>query len=206
MIPSWLHNLSIVWLATGACCGCLIAVDELRHPQRMWIMNLVWPVVALFGTVLTLWLYFVYGRLSAADRKEKRELPFAIMVAKGASHCGRRMHAGGYMCGMARCRAAPSIAVWFGWRSLFAEKMYAVWVLDFIFAFGFGVAFQYFTIAPMRKLGVGAGLRAAVKADALSLASWQIGMYGFMAFAKFYLFRAHPGRRARRRKPSNSGS
>jgi len=33
------------------------------------------------------------------------------------------------------------------------------------------------------------GIWAAVKADTLSLTAWQIGMYGFMAFAYFYLFR-----------------
>jgi hypothetical protein len=34
-----------------------------------------------------------------------------------------------------------------------------------------------------------AGVRAALKADALSLTAWQIGMYGFMAFASLYCFR-----------------
>ncbi len=66
--------------------------------------------------------------------------------------------------------------------------MFAVWILDFIFAFIIGVAFQYFTIKPMRDLSPTEGLIQAVKADALSLTSWQIGMYGFMAFAQFYLF------------------
>ncbi len=63
-----------------------------------------------------------------------------------------------------------------------------MWVLDYIFAFAIGIAFQYFTIVPMRHLEVAEGLRAAIKADALSLTAWQIGMYGFMAFANFYLF------------------
>ena len=84
--------------------------------------------------------------------------------------------------------AAPVVAVWFGWHSLFTEKIYALWILDFVFAFVLGIAFQYFTIAPMRDLGLTEGIWAAVKADTLSLSSWQIGMYGFMAFAKFYLF------------------
>ncbi len=30
-------------------------------------MNVVWPVNGLFGTVLTLWLYYHFGRLSASD-------------------------------------------------------------------------------------------------------------------------------------------
>jgi hypothetical protein len=62
-------------------------------------------------------------------------------------------------------------------------------VIDFIFAFGFGIAFQYFTIVPMRGLSPGEGLIAAVKADPLSLTSWQLGMYGFMAIAYFLVFR-----------------
>ncbi len=42
-------------------------IDEMRHPQRMWIMNVVWPVVALFGTGLTICAYFRFGRLLALN-------------------------------------------------------------------------------------------------------------------------------------------
>ena len=82
----------------------------------------------------------------------------------------------------------PAVAVWFGWHSLFEDKMFAVWIVDYIFAFAFGIVFQYFSIAPMRGLGLGEGIVAALKADTLSLTAWQVGMYGFMAFAHFYLF------------------
>ncbi|WP_247872065.1 DUF4396 domain-containing protein [Azospirillum sp. TSO35-2] len=162
-------------------------------------MNVVWPVTALFGTVLTLWAYFTYGRLAthekaqrAMDRHEempsKRETPFPMMVAKGAAHCGSGCTLGDIVAEWLAV-FAPTVAVWFGWRSLFAEKMFAVWIVDFLFAFVFGVAFQYFTIKPMRNLSPLQGLVQAVKADAASLTAWQVGMYGFMAFAAFYLFR-----------------
>ena len=62
MIPYWLHALSIAYLLLGL--ATIIAIDLLRHPQHMWIMNLVWPVTALFGTVWVLWQYFAYGRLA----------------------------------------------------------------------------------------------------------------------------------------------
>jgi hypothetical protein len=81
--------------------------------------------------------------------------------------------------------------------------MFAIWVLDYLFAFGFGVAFQYFTIAPMRDFGIAQGLAAAIKADALSLTAWQVGMYAFMAFADMVIFRRLLGLRSTR---SNSGS
>ena len=51
-----------------------------------------------------------------------------------------------------------------------------------------GIVFQYFTIAPMRHLPVLKGIWAAVKADALSLTAWQLGMYGWMAIAVFLIF------------------
>ena len=61
--------------------------------------------------------------------------------------------------------------------------------MDYVFAYAFGIVFQYFTIAPMRNLSLGRGIIAAGKADTLSPAAWQIGMYGFMALAYFYFFR-----------------
>jgi hypothetical protein len=51
MIPGWLHALSIAYLLLGLISATIIAIDLLRHPQPMWIMNLVWPVTALFGTI-----------------------------------------------------------------------------------------------------------------------------------------------------------
>ncbi|TXH39252.1 MAG: DUF4396 domain-containing protein [Rhodospirillaceae bacterium] len=195
MIPEWLHYLAILALAAGFVVAAWIAWDEWRNPQKMWIMNVVWPVTALFGTGFTLWGYLRYGRLathahaqSAGKDAAKKQTPFPVMVAKGASHCGSGCTLGDLIAEWLAF-LAPGIAVWFGWRSLFGEKIFAIWILDFIFAFSIGVAFQYFTIKPMRELGVWHGLVQAVKADTLSLTAWQIGMYGFMAIAQFVLFR-----------------
>lgn len=203
MIPQWLHYLSIASLALGFLCAGVISVDVLRHPQHMWIMNVVWPVTALFGSLISLWAYFRYGRLAtdekaraAMERDEempsRKETPFPAMVGKGAAHCGSGCTLGDII---AEWLAffVPTVAVWFGWQSLFAEKMFAVWVLDYILAFGIGVAFQYFTIKPMRGLSVRDGLVQAVKADAASLTAWQVGMYGFMAFAAFHIFQHRLG-------------
>jgi hypothetical protein len=161
----------------------------------MWIMNIVWPVNGLFGTVPTLWLYYRFGRLASLDAfgRDKRsgaktEIPFPVMVAKGAMHCGAGCTLGDII---AECLAVafPVIAIWAGWKSLFSEKIFAIWVVDYLFAFVLGVAFQYFTIKPMRDLSPSAGIVQAVKADALSLTAWQVGMYGFMAIAQFAIFR-----------------
>ena len=206
MFPLWLHALSIVALVLGAICATVIAADEVRHPQHMWVMNVVWPTVAVFGTVASLWAYFRYGRLAthenmaqAMQRHEeppsKRETPFPMMVAKGTTHCGSGCMIGDVLAEWLAF-GLPVVAVWLGWHTLFSDRIYAVWVLDFVFAFLLGVAFQYFTIKPMRDLSAGKGLIAALKADTLSLTAWQVGMYGFMAFAQFYLLGHLLGHRA----------
>src|SRR4051794_15455318 len=99
MIPQWLHYLSIASLALGFLCAGFILVDVWHHPQHMWIMNVVWPVTALFGSLVSVWAYFRYGRLAtdekaraAMDRDEempsRKETPYPAMVGKGAAHCG----------------------------------------------------------------------------------------------------------------------
>lgn len=109
------------------------------------------------------------------------------MVANGALHCGSGCTLGDIVAEWLMF-AVPAIAVAFGYGSLFGTRIFAVWIVDYLFAYAFGIVFQYFTIAPMRGLSFGPGLIAAIKADTLSLTAWQVGMYGFMALAYFYFF------------------
>jgi len=187
----------------GGLCAFVIVLDLLLgHRQNMWIMNIVWPVCALFGTVFVLWAYFKYGRLSTEQRAmaaksrgdeppSKTQTPFPIVVAKAALHCGSGCTIGDVFAEVLSL-SVPAIAVVFGWKWLFPStdqgKVFAVWVLDYLCAFAIGVAVQYFTIAPMRKLSFRDGIVQALKADSLSLTGWQLGMYGFMAVAQFVIF------------------
>jgi hypothetical protein len=188
--PAWLHALAMVSLGLAVLCALFIAFDELRRPQPMWIMNLVWPLTALFGSILWLAAYLTWGRgpPKGAPKEQKPKPPFPAMVLKGASHCGAGCTLGDIV-GEGLVIAAPAIAVAFGWGSLFGEKTFADWIFEFLLAFGFGVAFQYFTLAPMRHLGVKEGLLQALKADAASITAWQVGMYGGMALIQFGLWR-----------------
>jgi hypothetical protein len=64
----WLEVLAIVFLVATACCAGIIAIDILRgHKQRMWIMNLGWPITALWSGPLGLWAYFRFGRNSKQE-------------------------------------------------------------------------------------------------------------------------------------------
>ncbi|PZX12907.1 uncharacterized protein DUF4396 [Palleronia aestuarii] len=190
MIPYWLHILALISVLGGFVCAAVVALDICAHPQKMRIMNVVWPITGLFAGPIGLLFYFLAGRRATQERGEtphQAELPFFVKVGKGASHCG------------AGCTLGDILAEWFavlfpgivalmGYGTLFSERIFAIWVLDYILAFAIGVVFQYFTIVPMRGLSLLPGLWAAVKADALSLTAWQVGMYGFMAIAHFWIF------------------
>ena len=182
--PDWLQVVSILSLVLAFACAIVIALDELRRPQKMWIMNLVWPLTALFGSVLWLAVYYRWGRMPVESGHRREAAPFAVMVGKGSSHCGAGCALGDILAEWAAF-FFPAIAVWFGWHTWFADKIFAIWILDFILAYLIGVVFQYYTIKPMRGLSVGGGLWAAIKADTASISSWQVGMYGMMALLQF---------------------
>jgi Domain of unknown function (DUF4396) len=187
MNPIGLHALAIIALLGGAASALLLLIDVRRHPQHMWIMDVVWPVTGLYAGPLALWGYYTFGR-AAEHGGHGQEKPFFAAVGIGATHCGAGCTLGDILAEWL-CFGVPAVAVWFGFQSVFADKMFAVWIVDFLFAFAFGIVFQYFAIAPMRGLGLRDGIVAALKADTLSLAAWQVGMYGFMALAQFLYFK-----------------
>jgi hypothetical protein len=195
-LPLWLHLGAEASLLLALLCAVVIIADEFARPQHMWVMNLVWPLCALFGSVIWLLFYFRFERgMPRGDEAgsvhmqsmQRPKPPFWAMAVTSASHCGA-----GCMLGdiLAETLAffVPAIAVAFGWKSLFAEKTFAVWILDFVFAFVLGIGFQYFTIKPLRHLSSRDGLIEALKADTATVVAWQIGMYGFMALAQFGWF------------------
>jgi hypothetical protein len=117
--PQTLHVGLIVSLIIAMLCGLLLAGDELRRPQTMWIMNLVWPITALFGSLPWVSAYVAWGR--TGGKGEDNGQPFAAMVLKATGHCG----AG---CTLAdiivewTAFALPAVAVFFGWHSFFRRR------------------------------------------------------------------------------------
>jgi hypothetical protein len=61
-------------------------------------------------------------------------------------------------------------------------------LMDFLLAWSFGVAFQYFSIVPMRGLPPGRGIIEAIRADTFSIVAFQMGLFGWMALTYFVIF------------------
>jgi hypothetical protein len=67
------------------------------------------------------------------------------------------------------------------------------YVLDLPLAWIFGILFQYFVIAPLRgQVGQLAPLRDAIKSDTLSVLSFEVGLFGWMAVAEYAIWKSPP--------------
>jgi hypothetical protein len=177
MIPVWLEALSVAFVLSGLVGAAIVATDVGRHRQMMWIMAAVWTVTVLYAGPFGLWAYFAIGRNTGG--RHHREKSFWQSVLTGATHCG------------AGCAIGDVIGEWlvfFAGLTLFGSILLAKYAVAFVLAYIFGIFFQYFAIAPMRGLGFADGIRAAIKADTLSLIAYEVGMFAWMGISQKLLF------------------
>jgi hypothetical protein len=120
-------------------------------------------------------------RLVVSGGSDVTSRPRWVTMAIEVSHCGSGCALGDVISEFAIFWLAVTIAG----TTLFAE-----YVGDYVLALAFGILCQYFAIAPMRGLGLRDGLKAATKADFISLTAFEIGLFGWMGIMAFVLFPA----------------
>jgi hypothetical protein len=111
----------------------------------------------------------------------RRHRPWWVTMAIEVSHCGSGCALGDVI--------SEFVIFWLA-LTIAGTTLFAEYVGDYILALAFGIVFQYFAIAPMRGLGLRDGLKAATKADFISLTAFEIGLFGWMAIMAFVLFPA----------------
>ncbi|MGP2437893.1 DUF4396 domain-containing protein [Streptomyces sp. JW3] len=172
----WIEAIGWFSLCVAFASALVIAADVvlLGRRQKMWIMNLVYPVTALYWGPVAVWFYFRHGRRTSKAAVGEHGMPDPDELApwnvrsKAVSHCG------------AGCTLGDIGAEWLVFAAsltLAGKALYADFALDFAFAWVLGVVFQYFSIVPMRNIGRVKGIWAAVKADTLSIVAFQIGLF-----------------------------
>jgi len=202
--PEWLHVFAWAYLSLSFLCAAIMVVDELRRPQKMMIMNFVWPITALYGGPVAFWGYFKSAPKMTKQHKQriKQEVQVELQREKisGVRQMPEKSPEGGPTreqvavadthCG-AGCTLGDIVGEWwiFGAGLIIAGREFGTrLLLDFLLAWSFGVVFQYFTIAPMRVLSFGKGVLEAMRADTLSIAAFQIGMSVWAALVFFVVF------------------
>lgn len=176
MPPQWVQILAAinVPLAVAAAMAVVADIYVVGRRQPMPIMEAVWPLTMLYWGCLGLVFYFWIGRGPAnPDHRTRKDPPMPQAAFKGAAHCG------------AGCALGDFIGDWIVFAAgiaIFGSDLAAKYVLAFVLAYALGIVFQYFSIAPMRGLGLRDGLLAAIKADTLSLVAYEVGMFAWMGF------------------------
>jgi hypothetical protein len=171
MPPFWIEALSAIYvpLAILSAGAVLLDVVALGRRQPMAVMNAVWPLTMLYWGPLGLVFYAWFGRAGAVRHGK----PMWQAVFTGSTHCG------------AGCALGDLVGDWIAFASGFtiaSSALGGMLLLEFVLAYCFGIAFQYFAVAPMRGLGLREGLVAAVTVDTLSLVAYEVGMFAFMVF------------------------
>lgn len=187
MAPGWLTAVAWTYLSVCFLCAAVIGYDIAvnRRRQPMGIMNAVYPITALYFGPLALAAYWRWRRAPArpalGDPAPNDRRPRWITMATEVSHCGSGCALGDVI--------SEFVIFWLA-LSIAGVTLWAEYIGDYILALALGIVFQYFAIAPMRGLGVRDGLRAAAKADFISLTAFEVGLFGWMAVMAFALFPA----------------
>ena len=188
---TWIDDIAWACLALALASAAVIAWDIFGrgYRQKMPIMDAVWPITALYWGPVAVYQYFKRGRVRsrpvleriggtdrAAEVEGGREPAIGGTgwwpLSKAASHCG------------AGCTLGDIVAEWIAFASGFTLASIALpadMLLDFVLAWSFGIVFQYFTIAPMRGVSGAKGIWLAIRADTLSIISFQLGLFAGLA-------------------------
>jgi hypothetical protein len=182
-------------LGLGFACALVIVADIFLfgNSQHMWIMNLVFPLSALYMGPLALWAYYARGRRMSHKQMRRREAAGEPpreaeardswwQVSLSDSHCG------------AGCALGDIGGEWIVWATAWmigsTGELGPEYILDLPLAWIFGILFQYFVIAPVRgQVGKLAPLGDAMKSDTLSVLSFEAGLFGWMAIAHYVLWK-----------------
>ncbi|MHA4990133.1 DUF4396 domain-containing protein [Cetobacterium somerae] len=202
--------ISKIFIVIGILSALSITIDILKHPQKeMPIMNLVWPINGLWAGIFGVWAYFTIGKyrkmdmsgmdMSTMKMDDMKDMDMSNMkmddmkgmdMSNKYSSFWQGVVADTLHCG-AGCSLADLIGPWLFLVfpfTIFNNYTFGEWTMEYFLALLTGVTFQYAAISPMmNEKGFKVWLRA-LKIDFLSLTSWQIGMYGWMALVIFVWF------------------
>ncbi|WP_085523719.1 DUF4396 domain-containing protein [Tuberibacillus sp. Marseille-P3662] len=193
---------TIAWIAIviGILQAIVITIDVSRYPQTMMpIMNIVWPLTGLYFPIMGIWAYYGLAKNNGDDHSEHMEhdhgnmnhhhnhmghhghnsKPFWQSVFVSTTHCSSG-------CSLGDMIGVPIVAL--TGLTIAGNTLFADYLVEFILAYIFGIAFQYYGMGFKKQDEPGKALKNAIKADTWSLIAFEIGMFGWMALAHYVFF------------------
>lgn len=208
---NWLEIVSWIAIVIGILQMIIIAIDVIRYPQKMMsIMNIVWPLTGLYFPLVGMWAYYKLGRSSGdMDNSDhdghmghhdhepehgnhknmshndhmhhhgQRSKPFWQSVFVSTTHCSSG-------CSLGDMIGVPIVAL--TGLTIAGSTLFADYAVEFILAYIFGIAFQYYGMGFKKQREPGKAIKNAIKADTWSLIAFEIGMFGWMALVHHVFF------------------
>ncbi|OCL11631.1 hypothetical protein AOQ84DRAFT_183488 [Glonium stellatum] len=121
-----------------------------------------------------------HGIDSRHNMHDMENRPMFATVTIGVCHCG------------AGCVLGDIVGEWLVYgtgAAINGRSLWPAYLIDFAFALAFGIVFQYFSIAPMSGEYGPKTIWRAAKADVLSLAFFEIGLFGWMAIYQIAIWK-----------------
>ncbi|MGQ3381113.1 DUF4396 domain-containing protein [Priestia endophytica] len=188
--------ISTIFIAIGILQFFIITVDVIRHPQMMFVMNIVWPITGLYFPILGIGFYFILGRKDIKTKMEDKHThnmhhsephhhskkPFWQSVFVSTTHCSSGCSIGDLM-------GAP-IVFFTGW-TIAGSVLLTDYIVEFILAYILGIVFQYYGMK-MKNENPKDEFKNAIKADTWSLIAFEVGMFGWMALSHYVFFTEAP--------------
>jgi len=186
MIPGWLTAVSWVFVGLALLCAAAILYDVYGrgYRQRTSVMNLVWPITALYLGPLALPAYYRWGRpRSEKWQKEHGSAPeksLPVAAATGGTP-GGAASAIGHVLGV-------PLVVFLG-LTIAGQALWMMILVIAVIATVLLFAFEYFfSTVPTRGLSRGKGLGVALLIALVTVLAFDVGMGGWMLVLHFLFF------------------
>lgn len=98
MVPAWFEILAWFWIAICFASTLFILIETLRKPQKMWIMDVVWPISGLYTGPFAVYLYQkslpvsmkqpISEEIKKTMERHKKDPPTWIQNGIAVFHCG----------------------------------------------------------------------------------------------------------------------
>jgi hypothetical protein len=186
MIPGWLTAVSWAYVGLALLCAAIILYDVYGrgYRQRTSVMNVVWPITALYFGPLALPAYHRWGRpRSEKWQKEHGSAPEKSLPATAATG----VIPGGAASAIGHVIGVPLVVL--TGLTIAGQSLWVMILVIAVIATVLLFAFEYFfSTVPARGLPTGEGLGVALLIALVTVLAFDVGMGGWMLVMHFLLF------------------
>ena len=187
MIPVWLTVISWIFLGIVVLCAAAILYDILGrgYRQRTAVMEVVWPITALYLGPLGLWAYNRWGRPRSDRWQKEHGTPPEKSLAEAAATGGTP---GGAASAIGHVVGVPLVV--FSGLTIAGVDLWAMMLVIAVIATVLLFVFEYFiSTVPARGLRrSGKGIGVALIIALITVLAFDVGMGGWMLVMHFLLF------------------